>query len=192
MSTPRILAFAGSARRESFNRRILPTAIRAAEAAGARVTHIELADFPLPIMDEDLESASGLPENCIKLKDMFKTHDALLIACPEYNSAITPLLKNVIDWVSRPREGEKPLECFDQKVCGLLAASPGALGGLRGLFTVRSILSNIRVIVLPDMAAVGNAHNVLQGETISDERSRQMVESVGRRVAEVAAALKQH
>ncbi len=188
--SPKILAFAGSTREQSFNRRILSTGIAAARAAGAEVTRLELADYPLPFMDEDLESSQGLPEQAIRLKDLFKAHDGFLIACPEYNSAITPILKNVIDWVSRPREGEAPLEPFAGKACGLIAASPGALGGLRGLYTVRSILMNIRVVVVPEMAAVGNVHEVLDGETIKDDRARGMVEQVARRVVEVARALR--
>ncbi len=188
--TPKILAFAGSTRSQSFNRRLLSTGIAACHEAGAEVTRLELADYPLPIMDEDLEAAEGLPEGAIRLKELFKAHDGFLIACPEYNSAITPLLKNVIDWVSRPREGEAPLEPFAGKACGLIAASAGALGGLRGLYTVRSILMNIRVVVVPEMAAVGNAHEVLDGETITDDRSRAMVEQVARRVVEVARALR--
>lgn len=190
MNTPRILAFAGSARKASFNKRVLSVAAGAAERAGAQVTTIDLGDYPLPIMDEDTEAADGLPANALKLKDLFKASDGLLLACPEYNSAITPLLKNVIDWVSRPREGEYPLECFDQKVCGLVAASPGGLGGLRGLLTVRLILSSIKVIVLPETAAVSNAHKAFEGETIRDEKVRMMVEGVGTRVAEVAAMIR--
>ena len=189
MAHPRILAFAGSARRDSFNARVLVTACDAAQRAGATVTRLDLGEYPMPIMDEDSEAAHGLPEHALRLKDLFKAHDGLLIACPEYNSAITPLLKNVIDWVSRPREGEAPLECFDGKVCGLLAASPGSLGGLRGLVSVRAILSSIRVLVLPDQAAVPSAHEVLDGTTITDDRVRAMVEKVGERVATTAARL---
>ncbi len=190
MSTPKILAFAGSARKGSYNKRVLAVAVAAAKQAGGDVTTIDLADYPLPIMDEDLEFAGGLPENAIELKELFKAHDGLLLACPEYNSSITPMLKNVIDWVSRPREGEYPLECFDQKVCGLLGASPGALGGLRGLFAVRSILSCIKVIVLPEMAAVGQAHEKFEGETIGDEKVRRIVEQVGERVVDVVLKMR--
>jgi NAD(P)H-dependent FMN reductase len=154
MPQPRLIVFAGSTRKESWNRKLAAVAASMARDAGAEVTHLELADYPLPIMDEDLESAEGLPANCIKLKDLFKAHHGFILACPEYNSSITPLLKNTIDWLSRPREGEKPLECFKWKVGGLLAASGGALGGLRGLVTVRSILGNIGVIIVPEQAAI--------------------------------------
>lgn len=157
MPTPRLIAFAGSARKDSWNRKLAAVAAGMAADAGAEVTRLELGDYPLPIMDEDLESADGIPPNALKLKDLFKAHDGFLVSCPEYNSSITPLLKNTIDWLSRPREGEKPLECFRGKVAGLLAASPGALGGLRGLVTVRSILGNIGTIVVPEQHALAGA-----------------------------------
>jgi NAD(P)H-dependent FMN reductase len=154
MSAPRLIVFAGSTRKESFNRRLARVAAGMAREAGADVTHLELADYPLPIMDEDLEAAEGLPINCL---DLWKAHDGFIVSCPEYNSSITPLLKNTIDWLSRPRQGEKPLECFKGKVAGLLGASSGALGGLRGLVTVRSILGNIGVIVMPEQHALTGA-----------------------------------
>ncbi len=189
MSTPRILAFAGSARKASFNKCVVAVAAGAAERAGAEVTLLDLGDYPLPIMDEDVEARDGLPANARKLKDLFLSHDGLLIGCPEYNSSITPLLKNLIDWVSRPCEGESPLGCYDDKVAGLVAASPGGLGGLRGLRDVRSILSSIKVLVIPEQAAVGNAHSVLEGGTIKDEKVLAMVEGVGERLAHCCGAM---
>jgi len=109
-------------------------------------------------MDEDLEKSQGLPENARKLKKLFIEHDGLLLSCPEYNSSITPLLKNVIDWVSRKDGDETPLVAYKGKVAGLISASPSMLGGLRGLVTVRSILGNIGVLVLPEQITVAKAH----------------------------------
>src|ERR1035437_1107676 len=131
----KILAFAGSLRMGSFNKKLVKIAAEGARKAGAEVTLIDLKDFPLPIFDEDLERSAGLPADGRKLKDLFLAHDALLISAPEYNSSISAVLKNTIDWVSRPVPGEAPLGCFDGKVAGLMSASPGALGGLRGLVT---------------------------------------------------------
>src|SRR5690348_4723633 len=137
---PRILAFAGSTSRDSFNKRLVPIAAKGARDAGAEVTLIDLKDFPLPLFDQDLEAEQGMPDNGTKLKKLFIDHDGLLIASPEYNSSITGVLKNAIDWVSRPAPGEPPLVAFTGKVSVLMSASPGALGGLRGLVHVRSIL----------------------------------------------------
>ena len=123
---PKILAFAGSLRKDSFNKQMVKTAVKGAEDAGAVVTLIDLKDYPLPIYDQDIETAVGLPENVLKLKSLFLKNDGFLIACPEYNSSITAVLKNVIDWVSRPAKGEDVyLCCFINKVVVLMSASPG-------------------------------------------------------------------
>lgn len=156
--TPKVLAFAGSTRAGSLNKKLARAAAAAVKAAGAEVTLIDLRDLPLPLFDGDLEASEGIPENAKKLKALMKSHHGLLLACPEYNSSITAVLKNALDWASRPMEGEKPLECFAGKVAALTSASPGALGGLRGLVTVRMMLGNIGVVVLPDQVAVTQAH----------------------------------
>ena len=103
---PKILAFAGSARTDSFNKKLLRLALAGAQAAGGEVTLIDLRDYPMPIMDQDLEEREGQPENAQKLKSLFLDHQGLLLASPEYNSSYSPLFKNVIDWVSRPQKGE--------------------------------------------------------------------------------------
>lgn len=190
MSKPRILAFAGSARKDSFNARLVRAAAEGARNKGAEVTVLDLKDYPLPLFDQDLEQEQGTPENAAKLKQLFLDHDGLLIASPEYNSSITPLLKNTIDWVSRAAEGEAPLAAYRGKVAALMATSPGGLGGLRGLVHVRSILSNIGVIVLPDQTAIPNAFEVFDDDgRISDEKQRAKVERLGEAVAETLAKL---
>ncbi|HZW09207.1 MAG TPA: NAD(P)H-dependent oxidoreductase [Phycisphaerales bacterium] len=192
MPHPRLIVFAGSTRKESWNRKLASVAASMARDAGADVTHLELADFPLPLMDEDLEAAEGLPANCLKLKDLWKVHDGFIVSCPEYNSSITPLLKNTIDWLSRPREGEKPLECFKGKVAGLLAASEGALGGLRGLVTVRSILGNIGVIVVPDQVALTEANKRFGPDGgLADAAQAARVRAAVEATVRVAALLRQ-
>ncbi len=159
MATPTILAFAGSTRAGSFNKKLIRVAAAAAREAGAEVTLIDLRDLPLPLFDGDLEDAGGLPENAIKLKALLRAHDGFLISSPEYNSSITGVLKNAIDWASRAETDDEPsLVAFRGKAAALLSASPGALGGLRGLVHLRAILGNIGVIVLPDQLALGSAH----------------------------------
>ncbi len=187
----KILCFAGSTRNQSVNKKLVKVAMQAAQEAGAEVTYIDLKDLPMPLYDGDLEAEQGLPENAKKLKELLKAHDAMLISCPEYNSSITPVLKNAIDWASRPQDGEKPLACFTGKVAGLMAASPGALGGLRGLAAVRSILGNIGVIVIPDQVAVPQAIQAFdQADDLVDPKQKASVQKIGTRVAEVAAKLK--
>ncbi len=190
MNQPTILAFAGSIRRASHNKKLIRIAVRGAEQAGATVTLIDLADYPLPIYNGDLEAESGLPDNALALKRLFLDHRGLLLACPEYNSSITPLLKNALDWVSRSAEGEKPLACYKGKLVGLVSASPGALGGLRGLVHVRAILGNIGCLVLPEQRAINRAGTAFDehGELRDADQVRQ-VEQVGARLAELLRKL---
>ncbi|MGH7243067.1 MAG: NADPH-dependent FMN reductase [Phycisphaerales bacterium] len=184
-STPRILAFAGSIRKESFNCKLLKVAAEAARKAGAEVTLLDLRDFPLPIMDQDLEAAEGVPQNAMKLKKLFIEHQGFLIASPEYNSSVTPLLKNTIDWVSRPVPNEAPLAAYQGKVATVMSASPGALGGLRGLVHLRSILGNIGVIVLPEQVAISTAHESFNSDgTLKDAKQLPKVESAVKKLAD--------
>lgn len=181
----KILAFAGSTRNGSFNQQMVEVAAAAARDAGAEVTVIKFSDYPLPIYDADLEESKGLPENATKLKKLFLDHNGLMIASPEYNSSISPLLKNVIDWVSRPAPNEdQPLACYANKTAVLMAASPGGLGGLRGLVTVRSILGNIRVTVLPDQFALSGAGDAFDDAgNIKDESKAKQVKNLGTTLA---------
>lgn len=187
----RILAFAGSARAGSLNARLLRAAADGAREAGAEVTLIDLRDYPMPIYDGDLEAASGLPEAAKRLKALMKEHHGFLIASPEYNSALSPLLKNVIDWCSRSEPGEQSLAAYRGKVAGLIAASGGALGGLRGLVTLRMILGNIGVHVLPNQFALPKAHEAFGPDGAPlDEKAIAPAKAVASELARVVAKLK--
>ncbi len=191
MRNARILALAGSTRRDSYNHRLVTAAAAAARAAGAEVTVIRLSDYPLPLFDEDSEAAQGAPPAARELKRLMSGQDGFLLAAPEYNSSITAVLKNAIDWVSRPAPQEPPLVALRGKVAALLSASPGALGGLRGLVHVRAILGNLGVLVLPDQVAVPRAHEAFAPDgTLKDPQQQAAVEGLGRTLAEVAAKLK--
>jgi chromate reductase, NAD(P)H dehydrogenase (quinone) len=188
---PRILAFASSTRRESFNKKLVAVAAQGARQAGAEVTLIDLKDFPLPLFDQDLEAEQGMPENGKKLQKFFIDHDGLLIASPEYNSSFPAVLKNAIDWVSRPAPGEPSLVAFRGKAAILMSASPGALGGLRALVHVRSILGNIGVIVLPDQIAVAKAHEAFQPDgSLVDPKQQAGIERLGKTLASFLMKLK--
>ena len=189
--TPRILAFAGSTRKESFNKKLVKIAADAARNAGAQVTFLDLRDVPMPLYDEDLETGQGIPENGKKFKAILLAHDGFLISAPEYNGSISGVLKNAVDWASRPVQGEPPLACFAGKVATLMSASPGALGGLRGLVVVRSLLSNIGVIVLPTQVAVPQAHNAFGPDgKLKDPKQQVGIEALGRELVEVLIKLK--
>ena len=147
--TPKILAFAGSTRTDSLNKKLVKIAANGAKNVGAEVTFIDLRDYPMPLYDGDLEAKEGLPPNALKLKEIFWQHQGFLIASPEYNSSYSGVLKNTIDWLSRPASSDEPgLSCFVGRVAAIMSTSPGALGGLRGLAALRQLLENIQVIVL--------------------------------------------
>ncbi len=189
-SKPKILAFAGSARADSLNKKLVKIAAAGAIEAGADVTIIDLRDFQMPIYDGDLEQREGLPQNALELKELMLTHRGFLISSPEYNSSISPLLKNTIDWTSRQLSNEIPLACYKGKVAGIMSASPGGLGGLRGLVHVRSILENIGVLVIPEQVAVSKAHEVFADDiSMKNKDQEQQVKKIGAGVAKLLIAL---
>ncbi|MEG3436242.1 NAD(P)H-dependent oxidoreductase [Pannus brasiliensis CCIBt3594] len=188
--TLKIIAFAGSAREGSFNKKLVKLAARGASSEGLEVTYLDFRELPLPLFDEDLESREGLPENVLKLKSLLKEHQGFLISCPEYNSSITPLLKNAIDWASRPAPDEPGLACFRDKVAALTAASPGGLGGLRGLVHVRAILENIGVFVIPDQKAIPGAHEAFDEKgDLKDWKQQEAILAIGAKLARTVKKL---
>ena len=155
----KLLAFAGSARQESFNLKLLNVAVELIRAKGVEVNVFDFGKYPLPLYDGDLEHREGMPANAKRFKEALVEHDGFIIASPEYNSAYSPLLTNAIDWASRAESAdEPPLDAFNGKTAALIAASPGGLGGLRGLAVLRMLLSNIRVNVTATQIAVTEAH----------------------------------
>lgn len=187
---PKILAFAGSTRTDSYNKTLVKIAAAGATSAGADVTYIDLRDLPMPIFDEDLEAQDGAPATVTTFKELMMAHDGFLIASPEYNSSISAVLKNAIDWASRPAPGEAPLACFADKVAVIMSASPGGFGGLRGLVPLRSLLGNIKVLVLPDQIAIAKANDAFTPEgTLKDPRQQASVEGLGVKLAHTLAKL---
>lgn len=186
----RLLAFAGSTRTGSFNKMLIRVAAEGAREAGAEVKLIDLRDLPMPLYDGDLEESEGLPEHAVALKKLFLSHDGLLLSCPEYNASMTGVFKNAIDWVSRPAPGEKTLECFKGKTCALLAASPGALGGLRGLVHVRALMSHLGMIVLPEQVAVMKAHEAFDADgKLKDAKQEASVKAIAASLARLTAKI---
>ena len=160
MSSPaRLLFFAGSSRTASYNKKLARLGAMIADANGIPSTFADLGDYPMPMYNGDLEAADGPPENARKFKALMQAHSGIFIASPEYNASITPLLKNTLDWISHTREeGEAPLQVFKTRVFALGSASPGGMGGLRSLITVRTVLElGLGALVLPDQFAVPRA-----------------------------------
>ena len=183
MSTPpKLLVFAGSTRLASFNRKLAHTAAELARVAGADVTHIELADFDIPIYNADLE-ARGTPPDVMKLKQIMFEHPAWIICSPEYNGSYTALLKNTIDWVSSPVKSDpawhEGFKSFTGKVVGVLSASPGALGGLRSQSHLVPLLLNAQCWVAPKAFALGRAGEAFDADNkLLNEAHRKNVQAV--------------
>lgn len=175
----KIAAFSGSARKGSLNALLLAQAVQAARAAGAEVSVIDLRALDMPIYDGDLEDRAGLPEGARRFKQILRESDGLLIASPEHNSTYSALLKNAIDWATRGGKDEPPGSVFAGKTAAILAASPGALGGLRGLFALREFLQNLGVTVLANMYGLGQAGAAFNDDgTLKDEKSAAAVAGV--------------
>ena len=189
MSQAHILAFAGSNRKDSMNRKALSIAVAGAREAGAIVTVADLREFDMPIYDADSHEANGLPEGMLALRKLAMAANGLLIASPEYNASITPLLKNTIDWLSQSVNGESGSAPFANKICGLMGASNGAFGTIRALPHVAYILSNLGAFVLPVVAVPRAAELMNADGTIKDERAGKMLHQLGKKVAETIIKL---
>jgi chromate reductase, NAD(P)H dehydrogenase (quinone) len=187
----RILAICGSSRRDSLNQKLLAVAAQGARDAGARVTVARLADFDLPIYDGDAEAARGLPHGASALQELVEAHDALLIATPEYNGGYTALLKNAIDWISRPRsDGSGGMALLAGKVAALVSASPGQLGGLRSQTAMRAVLDKLGMLVIPQAFALSVAHEAFDAEgQMKDRRAATGAMSVGEALCRTASRL---
>ena len=176
----RILALSGSSRRGSFNQKLLDQAALGARAAGAEVTSIRLSDFELPIYDDDSEAEHGLPKAAEALKALLAGHQGLLIATPEHNGGYTALLKNALDWMSRPNGFPSG------KVAALVSASPGLLGGVKSQLSLQIVLNKLGVHVIPESFALGAAHQCFDAEGgLKDANAEKAVRAVGAALAEM-------
>lgn len=190
MSVPKLLAFAGSLRTASFNKKLVAVAARGARAAGAEVTLIDFRDFPMPIYDGDLEAEHGLPDAARAFKQLLISHDGVLVATPEYNSHFPALLKNALDWASRREGDEKPLCAYQGKVAGVMSASPGVTAALRAQASLRAQLGYLGMVVVPDRVAIGNAATAFEeNDDLHSGEARQLVEALGAKTAEFARRL---
>lgn len=183
---PKILAFAGSLRKDSYNKKLVKIAMKGAEEAGAKVTYIDLKDYPLPVYDQEIEDSQGLPENALKLKELMLASDGFLISCPEYNSSMPAVFKNTIDWASRmAKPDEKYLCCFIDKVVALMSASPGQLGGLRSLVHVRAMFSNVFSLVLPRQKSISSADKAFDDKgNLKDAKQQEEIINIGKNLAQ--------
>lgn len=191
---PRVLVFAGSARRESLNKRLARVAAAAVREAGGEATFIDLDDFGMPVYHGDLEAEHGMPANALRLRALFMEHDGLLIASPENNQSIAALLKNAIDWLSRDigagQGDDSGLAPYRGKVAGIMNATPGPYGGVRHLFHLRQVLSGLGVIVLPQQVQLAHADRAFDDAgALTDARAAKALASLARALVGIAGKL---
>lgn len=179
----RLLCFSGSSRKDSFNKKLARLACNLARQRGVSVTFVDLTDFPMPLYNGDYEAKNGLPPEAVKFKSLVKQHDALMIASPEYNALPTPLLLNVLDWASRPgRSTERHGAAFAGKTVLTVAASPGLMGGVRSLMSLRSLLEDLRLIVHPRPFRLARARAAFgeNGELLDEKEQRKLEKIIDR------------
>ena len=150
----KILVFAGSLRQGSLNKKFAREAMRLlGTKSGIETEFVDLQPLSIPVYDGDFEEASGVPAGVKELAGKILGADALLISTPEYNGSIPGILKNTIDWLSRL----KPVSLAGKPLL-LIAASPGALGGIRSLWHTRQPFEVLGTYVFPEMMALPAAH----------------------------------
>ena len=191
----RILVFAGSARRESLNKKLARVAAGFARAAGGEVTFLDLDDYPMPVYHGDLEAAEGMPANGVKLREVFIAHDGLIIVSPENNQSMSSLLKNTIDWLSRGigdgKGAASGLAPFRNKVAALMGASPGPFGAVRHLPHLRQSLAGLGVTVLGNQFALARADEAFdEAGALRDERAVKSAQSLAASLVEATAKLR--
>jgi chromate reductase, NAD(P)H dehydrogenase (quinone) len=177
----RLLFFAGSTRDGSYNKKLARLACRVAEANGIESVFVDLKDYPMPLYNADLEAADGPPERARAFKALLTEYEGVFIANPEYNSSVTPLLKNTIDWVSRVRaKGETGLEVYKTRVFAISGASPGYYGAMRSLLHLRQILEiGVGALVIPQQIAVPRAMDAFDADgSLKDKAQQDLLKSV--------------
>lgn len=178
MSAPKILVLAGSARKDSVNRKLAANAAEIARDKGASVTHIDLADYEAPLYHGDDEAENGMPESMKAMRTLLADHDAMIVATPEYNGNIPPLLVNTFDWMSRPA-GEDTSNPFAGKLAVVMAASPGGLGGVRVIPRLRAFLTDLGMMTVPGHASVPGAFQAFDADgRLTNDRSRGQIEGL--------------
>ncbi|MDT8407796.1 MAG: NAD(P)H-dependent oxidoreductase [Methylococcales bacterium] len=184
----RIVAFSGSHRQGSYNQQLVKLAVAGAQADGATVTVLNLSALALPILNPDLLTDGALPAPVLAFQQQLRTAHGLLIASPEYNGFFTPLLKNALDWASR-RIDEQP-SVFTGQYAAVMAASPGKLGGMRGLLPLRQLLTGLGVTVLAEQMTLPEAGQALteQGQLLDPALQRE-AEALGAKLSRTLSAL---
>jgi NAD(P)H-dependent FMN reductase len=182
----RLLFFAGSTREGSYNKKLARLAQHIATANGIEGVFVDLRDYPMPLYNGDLEAEQGPPQKAAEFKALLSEYPGVFIASPEYNSSVTPLLKNTIDWVPRVRaKGETGLEVYKMRVFAISGASPGYYGAMRSLLTLRQILAvGVGATVIPQQLALPRANDAFEEDgSLKDKAQQNMLKDVVEKLA---------
>jgi NAD(P)H-dependent FMN reductase len=188
---PKILVLAGSIRKGSFNQQLADAYAGELAHLECTVTRILLSDYPLPLMDEDLEAEKGVPENAVRLARQFHSHQGIVVVGPEYNGTLTPLTKNTIDWISRvSSHNGQPVVPYRSKPCAIAAASDGSMGGYSSLSHLRHVLSRLGMLVIPEQLSLAHASTAFEEDgSLKEGRPRTIMEAACRSIVEKARLL---
>lgn len=188
--SPAILVVAGSTRTQALSKQLARAVCGSIEQLGAAPTFVDLRDYPMPLYDGDLEAAEGLPEAAVRLRQLVQQHQAFVFVTPEYNASLPAVLKNALDWLSRPYAKEPGVSPLRQRVAALLSSSPGALGGQRALVHLRAVLMNLGMLVLTEQFALGNADRAFAADGgLVDGKQVETIRGILRRLVHVASRL---
>lgn len=181
----KIIIIPGSTRTGAFSVQLGVAIKQALEAKGCDVTLVDMTDYPLPLLNQDLEQASGPPQQAKDLATLVSRHHGVVLVNPEYNASLTPLMKNALDWMSRDMGDAKP---YQNRAFALASSSPGGLGGIRALSHARDILVSIgaQEVISPQLG-VGNATNTFDDDgNLAVERLQGMLQTYCDRLIEAA------
>ena len=183
---PTIACICGSQRVGSFNKMLRDAAMERLTEEGAIVVDIDLKLLDLPLYDPDLES-ENFPASAHNLKNDLIAADGILIASPEYNGLLSPLLLNAITWATR---GEGRMYAgFKNKVVSLMSTSPGAMGGMRMLRSLQQMMQDMGAIVVPGNTSIGNSFHVFDRDgRMVDERAFKKISTACYQLVHLAQA----
>ncbi len=172
------ITLCGSLRKDSINEHLRRHMSAKLREAGVVVTDLDLADFEMPIFNYDIEAAGETPEAAKRLTELFRSHDIVLIISPEYNGGVTPLIANVISWVSRERPNP-----FKHAIFGIGGMSDGKYATIFALSHLRDTLSKIGALVVPTLLGLGPYPDVFDADGAPNEGNIQW--KVGQMVREL-------
>lgn len=193
MGSPKILIFSGSIRSGSRNTLLAQAIANTVPEFGGTPNLVSLQGFEMPIYNGDLEKQVGIPDTAKKFTKLMAAHDGIVIVSPEYNASLPPLLKNTLDWVSRVKpKADQELQPFKGPLFAIAGASPGAMGTMRNLAAMRTMLmQGFGALVIAEQLGVPQSGSAFDDDgSLIAERPKSSMETMLRSLITKAEALK--